>query len=111
MGMAKITETEQQQEGFAIPLRWGDASTIPTIYANHLFLTHAGGEFYLVFGELAPVTHIDKDSPPDCLEIKPVVKIAITSENMLGIAEAIQINVSRFKESLAADTGGKEKAS
>ena len=109
--MNSKTETEQEKmepEGIPIFLQWGDASQIPTIYANHLYITHSGGEFYLVFGELAPIINIDKDNPPDYLEIKPVVKVAILPKNMLEFAKVIQTNIDNFQKALVVQENDEE---
>lgn len=97
--MSQEQESKQPEEQqITIPLRWGDSSQIPTVYANHVLITHSGGEFYLVFGELVPI-NIDKDDPPDFLEIKPVAKIALMPDNMLRLAEIIQNNVDNYRKS------------
>jgi len=90
-----------QPKEITIPVQWGDTDEIPTLYANHLYITHSGGEFYLVFGELAPV-NIDQENPPDALEIKPLVKIAVIPENMRKFTEVIKKNVSHFDKSLTS---------
>ncbi len=81
-----------------IKLVWSDASNIPTIYANNLYITHAGSEFYLVFGELAPTMELDIDNLPEKLEVKPVAKIAISHENMIKFADVISGNVAKYNE-------------
>lgn len=97
-----ITVSENQVEDvkeFRIRLKWGSSEAIDTIYANHLFVTHAGGEFYLVFGELEPVFEIDRDNPPEYLEITPVAKIAVAPESMVKFAEAIEENIAKYMKS------------
>ncbi len=99
-----MTEQNETIKGIPISLKWGEANQIPTIYANHLYITHSGGEFYLVFGELAAIINIDKENPPESLEIKPVAKIAITPDNMLRFAEVIQTNLNNYQKMLEAQT-------
>ena len=37
-----------------IPIFWGDDKDIETYYVNQMFISHIGGEFYIIFGELPP---------------------------------------------------------
>jgi hypothetical protein len=95
----KAKQDDSETQGFTVQIQWESAKDIPTIYANHLHISHAGGnEFYLVFGELGPQTDLDMNNPPECLEIKPVARIGISSPNMIRFAQAIQENVDKFKE-------------
>jgi hypothetical protein len=100
--MTEIKDENAQvsPEGVTIKLVWGNSSNVPTIYANNLYITHAGSEFYLVFGEMSPVTEFNLDELPEHLEIKPVAKIAVTPENMIRFAEAISENIAKFKEKI-----------
>ena len=74
----------------------------PTIYANQLFITHAGEEFYLVFGETFPPLLLPGDElPPESertLTVKPLIKIAITRDRMEGFAQAIHGNWQNFQK-------------
>jgi hypothetical protein len=99
--MTPTRESPQPKVGetaVSIPIQWGTADHLPTIYANQLFISHAGPEFYLIFGELVPPIVLGEGKFPDIVEIKPVAKIAVSPESMLRIAEAIANNVQRFKE-------------
>ena len=87
----------EETKGVSIPIRWKSSEQAPTIYANQLFMSHAGNEFYLVFGELAPITRTSEEEDlPAYLEIKPVIKIAISPPNMLQFAAVINENVDKF---------------
>jgi hypothetical protein len=105
---AETNQHEKKIQKVQISLQWGDASQISTVYANQLYITHSGGEFYLVFGELAPITNMDKDNLPEYLEIKPVAKIAITPENMLRFSEVIQTNINNFERDIIDQESNKE---
>ena len=84
-----------------IPIRWGKSDQLETVYANNLFITNAGSEFYLVFGEVAPPTEsAGGQPPPKFVEVKPVVRIAISPQAMIQIANVIGQNVSRFMDRL-----------
>lgn len=82
----------------SIPIQRGAADHLPTVYANQLLISHAGPEFYLIFGELVPPTVVAEGRLPDKIDIKPVVKIAVSPESMLRVADAIATNVQRFRE-------------
>lgn len=66
---------------------------VPSVYANQILITHAGSEFYLIFGEAVPPIILRKeDMPPEeqrDVIIKPVAKVAIAKDAMEGIAKAI----------------------
>jgi len=94
-----IDPSEEEDEGFeSLPLRWTLSEDLETLYANHFLITYTGTEFYLVFGELVPPFVIDTlnlQDLPDFVEIKPVVRLAISAEAMEKIAEAINRNLGR----------------
>jgi hypothetical protein len=96
-------EVAAKKNPLAIRLLWGSMTEIPTVYANQLFIAHTGGEFYLIFGELTPPPDLDRDNPPDYLEIRPVAKIALSTENMLRVAEVIGENVSQYRGELRGE--------
>jgi hypothetical protein len=79
---------QESRETISIPLVWGDIDRLDTIYANHLYIIHSGGEFFLVFGEMTPM--ILEGRVPEHLEIKPVAKIAVSPVNMIRIANVIK---------------------
>jgi hypothetical protein len=81
-----------------VPLRWGPTDEIKTVYANHLIITHAGNEFYIIFGEMPPVFDLTPENAPDFLEIKPVAKISVAPENMKRFAAAIRENVEKYSK-------------
>lgn len=91
-------EQEKKNRGtVSISTQWETAEDLPTIFANHLFVTHAGGnEFYLVFGELNPQPDLDRENPPEYISIKPVAKIAVSPDNMANFARVIQDNVKKY---------------
>lgn len=96
-----VTEKPEEIEGTKfVKLDWGSTEELPTIYANHLYITHSGGEFYIVFGELTPPLELNPEKLPAQLTIKPVAKIAVTSERMIRFAEAIGDNTEKYKEKI-----------
>lgn len=92
--------------GVSVQLVWHSAEDLPTLYANHLYVTHAGGhEFYLVFGELGPQVDLDVENPPESIEIKPVAKIVVSASNIKRIARVIDENVEKFVGKTGAEEG------
>jgi hypothetical protein len=98
-----MSDTEDKGSGSPIPLQWRE-DDIPTSYANQIVITHASGEFYLVFGELIlPINFLlnpGVETAPELLQVRPVAKIVVTPEVMLQIAETIQGNVEKYKQRL-----------
>lgn len=86
-----ITREEQDVQ---IPLQWPENVDLPTIYANRLLISHAGREFFLIFGEATPPVWTEPAPERlrklESIDIKPVAKIAISPEAMPAIVKAIQ---------------------
>ena len=74
---ANIVAREEEDE--EILLQWLDMLDLPTIHANRLFISHAGREFLLIFGEVTPPVEIEptpeQSQESESTEIKPVAKI------------------------------------
>ena len=88
----------------AIQSKWETGEDVPVEYANQVFVSHAGGEFYLVFGQLVS-PHVSTPEPdakelPDFIPIKPVARLAIAPAAMVRILQALQSNVERFAQTL-----------
>jgi len=83
-----------------IPVRWREGiEEMPTSYANHFFISHAGPEFLLIFGVVTPPTILPGEEYLfEELKALPVAKIAVSPETMIRIAEAIQDNVRKYME-------------
>jgi hypothetical protein len=96
------TPEDSDERAIEIQVRWGDDSELTTIYANNLFISHAGAQFYLIFGELMKPLIMDvegeKDRVPSHLTVKPVAKIAVSPEVMELMVKAINDNVEKFRE-------------
>jgi hypothetical protein len=108
--MGKTPESDTPSSGsgeIAVRVKWGSAEHLPTIYANQLYVTHAGREFYVIFGELAALM-FDKDNPPEQLEITPVVKLAIAPRNLEGFIRALQDNFEKYQAKLESEREDKE---
>lgn len=94
--MSEEKKTEESKSEFMIRLQWGATDDIQTLYASHMIVTHAGNEFYIIFGESPPLFDLSPDNIPEFLEVKPIVKIAVTPENMKRFAAAIQENMEMY---------------
>lgn len=97
----KNREKQKPQEKVEVRLVWDKPSEAQTIYANNLIISHSGSEFYMVFGEMEPWLELDPTIAPIELHVKPIVKIAISHENMLKFAEIINGNVNQYKVGLS----------
>lgn len=95
----KKSSKTQSQEKVEVKLVWDKPAEAPTLYANNLIISHSGNEFYLVFGEMEPWLELEPSTIPIELRIKPLVKIAISNENMLKFTKIISGNVNNFKVS------------
>jgi hypothetical protein len=77
-----------------VPVEWPPSvGDVPTYYANMLMVSHAGPEFFLVFGEASPPP---PGIVPDTVSVHPIVKIAVTPDVMVSMARAIQNNVEKY---------------
>lgn len=96
---------ERKGEGRLLKTRWASAEELETVYVNHVFITHNGPEFYLIFAEAdVPMALSSEDLEGiDEIWIRPKVKLALTPEAMLSIGDAINRNVSQFREQMEAD--------
>jgi len=88
------TIVDREEQGIKISLQWPERVDLPTIYANHLLISHAGHEFFLIFGEVTPPVWTEATTErlrkSESIEIRPVAKIAISPEAMPAIVKAIQ---------------------
>ncbi len=101
--MAENSEKDESSIVRSIPAIFGkDAITMPTVYANHLFVSHAGPEFFLIFGVVTPPFILPGDEAKFAelkeVEAAPVAKIAVSPESMLAMAKTIQTNVEKYLE-------------
>lgn len=81
-----------------IPLEWASASDTPIVYANQVMISHAGPEFFLVFGVVLPPDA--PDQIPDSLTIQPQVRVVVAREAMPAIAQALNDNVQRYRANM-----------
>jgi hypothetical protein len=79
--MVKRAKEGQEEEAVQLRLRWQDHSQLPTLYANQVYMTHAGNEFYVIFGE-----------------VQLPVLVNVTPETISPIVDAMAENVRKFLE-------------
>ena len=94
---SKNSPPKRDKDAVVIPVYWKAPDGLPSLYANQLLISHAGGEFYLFFGEETPPLALKAEDVPDHLQVVPVAKIVVAPEAMLRFAEAIQANIEKFK--------------
>ena len=89
-----------QEKTIAIKAKWASDTNLPTLYANHLMVSHANqNEFFLFFGQLTPPALHEPGVFPKELEIVPIAKIVVAPENMKRFAEVISKNVENYEKS------------
>lgn len=101
--MAKSNDGSGEQQ---VQLRWVESEEdLPAVYANHLYISHAGPEFVLIFGraEVPVGTGTPGVDPPEFVPIRPVAKLIVAPGAMTGVVEAISRNVSRAQEASTGD--------
>ncbi|MBM3301000.1 MAG: DUF3467 domain-containing protein [Deltaproteobacteria bacterium] len=101
MAKRQISQVQPKEE-VTLRLRWQDASDLPTLYANQVYVSHAGGEFYVVFGEVQQPILLNL-TPDDLqkmgeIQVKPVAKLVFTPEAMASVLKALTDNVGSFKQ-------------
>jgi hypothetical protein len=101
--MTRKSAQEQTSVVRAIPTFYGEeVDKMPTAYANHLIISHAGPEFFLVFGVVTPPFILPGEEAKfeelESLEALPVAKIAVSPEVMVAMAKSIHNNVERYLE-------------
>jgi hypothetical protein len=91
-----------------LPTVWGSHDHLDTIYPTNIHITQAGGEYYLVFGEISFPLAMDNEECPDRVEIKPVAKLAVCPEVMLSIADALNKSLSVYLSQQAGQSDDSE---
>jgi len=100
--MSDIHSSDEELKGKKIRILWDPGEDMPLVFANQLYISHAGGkEFHLTFGQLIPpiVFGLEEDEIPDSISVKPVVKIVVSPDVMHEFANAMNENYQRFKQS------------
>ena len=77
-----------------IPVEWEESDNVPIVYANQVLISHAGPEFFLVFGTVVPP--LNTSELPDTLKIKPQVRVVVSREAMGSVVQAMNDNLKRF---------------
>ena len=96
------TENPEKHEK-AIRVVWGSEEYIELIYANQIYVSHAGGsEFNIIFGQLSPPLTVGRSESelPDRLEIKPVAHIVTSPEGMKAFVRALVENLENYENKL-----------
>ena len=86
-----------------IHLVWGSPDELPTLFSNHLQVTHAGGtEFHIFFGHATPpLTYgLKEEEIPDKITIKPIAKIVVTPDMMRAVVSVLSENLENYDKNL-----------
>ena len=82
-----------------IPIFWNSDEELQTHYINQMFISHSGGDFYIEFGEMTPPVRNENMPYPEKIFVKPIFRIAITSEKMKEFLDIFTSNYKLFEES------------
>ena len=88
----------QEPELVKVNLQWERIDDTPTVYANQLIVSHAGPEFYLIFGETAPIVAGKPEDLPPFVPVKPRIKIAVTYPAMQAFVAVLNENFTHFMQ-------------
>jgi len=91
----------------AVPLRWEEPDDVKTTYANQVYVTHAGPEFYLVFGEMRLPHAVEK--PPEEIPVKVVSRVALTPEIMEQLLAIVEENYGNYQRKQELREQGENK--
>jgi hypothetical protein len=91
--------TQQPNFQVRIPLEWQDDDDVPIVYANQVLISHAGPEFFLVFGTVVPP--LNTTEIPDTFKIRPQVRVVVSREAMGPIVQAMNDNLRRYQAAQA----------
>lgn len=93
-----------------VKLVWDKVTRAPTVYTNQLVVSHSGGEFYLIFGEMQIPTILHDEKPPTEIKVKEVARIAVTPDMAVQFANVLSESVSRFLARLVDEEIESEEA-
>lgn len=100
--MADKGSSNKELKEKIVRVLWGTDEEVPVVYANQLYLSHAGGkEFNLTFGYLSPpiLFGLEEAEIPERVNVRPVAKIVISPDVMEEFVEAMTENLRQYKES------------
>ncbi|MBI3159362.1 MAG: DUF3467 domain-containing protein [Chloroflexi bacterium] len=103
--MAKKNEATDR-DGVSVRLYWESGDDLPTLYTNHLLVSHStGSEFFIYFGQLAAPALMPGEIPEE-LAIKPVAKIVLSHESLRRFVDVLEGNLSKFESLMKEDKDG-----
>lgn len=90
-----MSNEAELEKTVSVPLIWQSPRDLPTIYANDVYVTHAGREFQMVFGEMQlPVVNQDIG---ESVEVKPVAKIVVSYGMMEVLLRTLATNFETWQ--------------
>ncbi|MFN2116040.1 MAG: DUF3467 domain-containing protein [Anaerolineae bacterium] len=95
------SSSSAQQPNFQvrIPLEWEEDDEVPIVYANQVLISHAGPEFFIVFGTVVPP--LNTSEIPDSFKIRPQVRVVVSRDAMGSVVQALTDNLRRFQDAQA----------
>ena len=94
-----------------IKIAWSMPDDIRAVFANHMLITHQGGQFVLNFAEAVLPPLVGEEGlkeMPDEVEARIFLRIAVPTDVVPGIISALQKNYDGYlQECEASISGGK----
>jgi len=94
---------EQQEsiarQGKEIKIKWQIPADVRAFYANHFLVSHQDGQFILNFAEAvvpAILNVADLQKLPDEIDATVFLRVAVSTEKMPQIIQALQGNYERY---------------
>ncbi len=105
---AGIVGSEKAGSGYkAVKLSWETGDDLPTLYVNHMLVSHTtGSEFFVYFGQLAAPAMLAAQIP-DELKIKPQAKIVVSPENLRRFIDVLEENLSKYEAAVKEENDGR----
>jgi len=92
----------EQEREVKLALHWLDSSSLPTLYASQVYVSHAGGEFYVIFGEVQQPIWVNltraEIEEKGRVAVRPVAKLVLTYENMKRFVEVVAANLATYEK-------------
>lgn len=98
--MADESVPKPNSDTINVTAAWAPGDALRTHHVNHMIVTFQGGDFYMTFGEIEQLMpwHSGPDANPP--KIVPVVRLALSPERMVAIADTVQKNLEQFREQI-----------
>jgi len=95
-----MSKKPESIEGVSIPIQIEGAEKVPIAYANYIFITHTGNEFFVTFAQIHPPYLISpKKEDIERIQSIPatvVSRIALTPSKTKELIDVLQDNYNKY---------------